>query len=294
MATYDDQDRLLTYGGTTYTYTANGELATTTSGGRVTSYSYDVLGNLLSVALPGGTQIAYVIDGQNRRIGKKVGGTLVQGFLYQNPLQPSVELDGSNNIVSRFVYGSRANAPEYMLKAGVTYRIISDHLGSPRFVVDVSTGAIAQRMDYDEFGNVLVDTNPGFQPFGFAGGLYDQDTQLTRFGARDYDAALGRWTSKDPVLFDPTLVASGDTNLYMYVLNDPINQSDPNGLGCLTDWAWDKLKKWAKKQAPTVACEQEKNACMLNIDPEKNDYNDIGPDIKKCYDAYQKCLSEVK
>ena len=37
-------------------------------------------------------------------------------------------------------------------------------------------GAIAQRLDYDEFGNVLADTNPGFQPFGFAGGLYDRDT----------------------------------------------------------------------------------------------------------------------
>jgi hypothetical protein len=27
----------------------------------------------------------------------------------------------------------------------------------------------------DEFGNVLADSNPGFQPFGFAGGLYDAD-----------------------------------------------------------------------------------------------------------------------
>ncbi len=43
------------------------------------------------------------------------------------------------------------------------------------------------RLDYDEFGRVLLDTNPGFQPFGFAGGHYDPDTQLVRFGARDYD-----------------------------------------------------------------------------------------------------------
>jgi len=32
---------------------------------------------------------------------------------------------------------------------------------------------VAQRLDYDEFGVVLMDTNPGFQPFGFAGGIYD-------------------------------------------------------------------------------------------------------------------------
>jgi RHS repeat-associated protein len=64
-------------------------------------------------------------------------------------------------------------------------------------------------MDYDEFGRVLLDTNPGFQPFGFAGGLYDPDTGLIRFGARDYDAEVGRWTAKDPLLFD-----GGDTNPY--------------------------------------------------------------------------------
>jgi uncharacterized protein RhaS with RHS repeats len=63
-----------------------------------------------------------------------------------------------------------------MMKGGSTYRILADSLGSPRLVIDASTGAIARRMDYDEFGTVVLDTNPGFQPFGFAGGLYDRDT----------------------------------------------------------------------------------------------------------------------
>jgi len=40
-----------------------------------------------------------------------------------------------------------------------------------RLVVNTSDGTVAQRTDYDEFGVVLVDTSPGFQPFGFAGGL---------------------------------------------------------------------------------------------------------------------------
>jgi RHS repeat-associated protein len=113
----------------------------------------------------------------------------------------------------------------------VTYRIFTDHLGSPRRVVNTADGSIVQQMEYNEFGNVVEDTNPGFQPFGFAGGLYDRDTGLVRFGARDYDAETGRWTAKDPILF-----AGGDTNLYTYVVSDPVNLTDFEGL----DWQdWD-------------------------------------------------------
>lgn len=184
-----------------------------------------MLGNLRSVTLPDGTQIDYVIDGKNRRIGKKVNGSLVQGFLYADQLKPVAELDDSNNVVSRFVYGSRVTVPDYMIKGGSTYRIITDQLGSPRLIIDVNTGAVAERLDNDEFGFVLNDTNPGFQPFGFGGGIYDSQTKLVRFGLRDYDAEIGRWTSKDLVLF-----LGGDTNLFSYVLNDPINSTDPKGL----------------------------------------------------------------
>lgn len=223
--TYDDQDRLLIYGTDSYTYTDNGELYTKVDADGTTIYTYDVLGNLTQVILPDGTQIDYIIDGQNRRVGKKVNGTLAQGFLYQDQLNPIVELDGSNNIVSRFVYGTKANVPDYMIKSGVTYRIISDHLGSPRLVINTSDGSIAQQISYDDFGNITSDSNPGFQPFGFAGGLYDTQTRLVRFGARDYDAEVGRWTAKDPILFN-----GGDTNLYGYVMNDPVNWIDSLGL----------------------------------------------------------------
>jgi RHS repeat-associated protein len=223
--TYDDQDRLIQYGSTTYTYTANGELQTRTTGAQTTTYQYDELGNLVQANLPNGTVIDYIMDGSNRRIVRKVNGALVQGFLYQGALSPIAELDGANNIVSRFVYATHINVPDYMIKGGNTYRIITDHLGSPRLVIDSATGVIAQRMDYDEFGKVITDTNPGFQPFGFAGGMYDRDTGLVRFGARDYDAETGRWTAKDPIK-----IAGGDTNLYRYVGNNPMNYIDSMGL----------------------------------------------------------------
>ena len=111
-----------------------------------------------------------------------------------------------------------------MFREGKQYLIISDHLGSVRQVIDTQTGEIVQQLDYDAWGRVTEDSRPGFQPFGFAGGLHDPDTQLTRFGARDYDAETGRWTAKDPILFD-----GGDSNLYGYVLQDPVNLIDRSG-----------------------------------------------------------------
>nr|WP_249218470.1 RHS repeat-associated core domain-containing protein [Nitrospina sp. Nb-3] len=224
-AVYDDQDRLVSTNTATYTYTDNGELLTKTEGGQTTTYNYDVLGNLISVQLPSGNLIEYVVDGRNRRIGKKVDRVLERAWLYKDSLNPIAELDGSGNVVSRFVYASRGNVPDYVIQGGVAYRIVSDHLGSPRLVIDTGTGAVVQTMDYDAWGNVLVDTNPGFQPFGFAGGLYDADTKLVRFGARDYDPQTGRWTSKDPIDFN-----GGDPNLFGYLQNDPINFVDPLGI----------------------------------------------------------------
>ncbi|MCB0088890.1 MAG: hypothetical protein KDE54_13330, partial [Caldilineaceae bacterium] len=222
--TYDAQDRLLRYGAATYSYNAAGDLTSKNVNGQSTTYVYDEVGNLTSVTLTDGRVISYVIDGNNRRIGKSINGAPVQGFLYQDQLRIVAELDGSNNVVSRFVYADSSNVPAYMVRGGVTYGLISDHLGSVRLVVNADTGAVVQRLDYNAFGVVLNDTNPGFQPFGFAGGLYDADTGLTRFGRRDYDAETGRWTTKDPLGF-----AGGDTNLYLYVGGDPVNLKDQGG-----------------------------------------------------------------
>jgi YD repeat-containing protein len=183
----DAQDRLLTYGALSFTYQDDGALQTRTdtATGATTLYGYDPLGNLRQVTLADGTAIEYLVDGLGRRIGKKVNGALVRRWLYRDALQTAAELDASGAVVARFIYGERVNVPEVMIKGGTTYRLVTDHVGSLRLVVDAATGVIAQRMDYDEFGRVVLDTSPGLQPFGFAGGLYDPDTGLVRFGARD-------------------------------------------------------------------------------------------------------------
>jgi len=85
---------------------------------------------------------------------------------------------------------------------------------------------VVKAIEYDAYGNVISDSNPGFEiPFGFAGGLKDADTGLIRFGYRDYDPTTGRWTARDPIGF-----AGGDTNLYGYVLGSPNQLTDANGL----------------------------------------------------------------
>ena len=132
--------------------------------------------------------------------------------MYGNQVEPIAELDGSGQVVSRFVYGGGGHVPEYMIRNGMLYRYVVDHLGSVLAVVDANTGVVAQQMSYDSWGRVLGDTNPGFQPFVFAGGLWDRETGLVRFGARDYDPELGRWTAKDPIGFE-----GGQATLYIYV-----------------------------------------------------------------------------
>ena len=94
----------------------------------------------------------------------------------------------------------------------------------------LQTGETHQEIVYDYGQSALGTTN---QPFGFAGGLYDPDTGLVRFGARDYDAETGRWTARDPILF-----GGGQANLYVYVGNDPINSVDPTGLDWYDDVNW--------------------------------------------------------
>ena len=226
-ATVDAQDRLLTYGTCTYQYTDNGELShkTDTATSAVTTYQYDSFSNLRHVSLPDGRAIDYQIDGRNRRIGKSINGVAVQGLIYINDLEPVAETDPDGNRIATFIYADRANTPSYLLKGGNVYRVIADHLGSVRLVINVADGSIAQRLDYDAWGQVLLDTNPGFQPFGFAGGIYDRDTGLVRFGARDYDSEVGRWTNKDPIGF-----GGGDVNIYSYLGNEPIRYIDPFGL----------------------------------------------------------------
>ncbi len=235
-ATYDVQDRLGTYAGAVFNWSPNGWMRSRTAAGQTTTYTYDLRGVLVSAGLPGGQTIDYVNDPAGQRTGRKVNGVLQKGWLW-NGFRPVAELDSSSSVTARFVYGADGLTPSYVIKGAETYRLLSDERGSVRFVIRVSDGTVAQQIDYDEFGRVLLDTAPGFQPFGYAGGLYDPDTGLVRFGARDYSAETGQWLGRDPVGF-----AGGSLSLYAYVKNDPINAVDPLGAGPFGNWAWSNGK----------------------------------------------------
>ena len=79
----------------------------------------------------------------NTELGRQIVEDAKRYVLYswsvQNAVNPIAELGTSNTVVRRFVYATKFNAPDYMIRDGVAYRILSDHLGSPRLVVD--TGA---------------------------------------------------------------------------------------------------------------------------------------------------------
>jgi RHS repeat-associated protein len=247
FGTYDAQDRLVTFappeGGISWglTYTNNGDLLDKGNGTLGYQFGYDLSSNLRYVQLTGGVAsgVDYLIDGANRRIGRAVtssGTTVMDGLLYDEQGRVVAELDGSNNVLSTFVYGLKGNVPDYMVRGGVTYRIVSDWRGSVRLVLNTTetgSAAVVQQLDYDEWGNVtgLVDpictqggTTLCLQPFGFAGGVFDVTTGVARFGARDYDSQMRRWTQKDPIRM------GGGINVYKYSGDDPINRADPTGL----------------------------------------------------------------
>ena len=221
--TYSDEDHLLTAGTATYQYDLDGFLTAKTIGTETTSYTYSSRGELLNVTLPNVTFIEYVHDPLGNRIAKKVNGTVTEKYLWKGLTQLLAVYDGSDNLLVRFEYAD-GRMPVAMTQGGTTYYMSYDQVGSVRIVAD-SSGNVVKKINYDSFGNIINDTEPTFEiPFGFSGGLKDRDTGLVRFGYRDYDPDVGRWTAKDPIGF-----AGGDTDLYGYVLNNPVNLIDPLG-----------------------------------------------------------------
>ncbi len=107
--------------------------------------------------------------------------------------------------------------------AGVYYDL-TDWQGSVQVVID-STGAIKDALVYDAFGNITYESNSYYRGwYAWTGRQLDGETGLQYNNARWYDSTTGNWITQDPLGFD-----AGDSNLYRYANNAPMNGTDPSG-----------------------------------------------------------------
>lgn len=219
---FDAADRLISVGGQPTMHDACGNLTGIGEAGEVRSYRFDGLGRMVGSG-DAHHEVTHVLDAVGRPIRSTGSGAPVR--MLWDGARLAATLDEQSNVDMRFVDSGASNCPEALIRGGVEYLLVTDHLGSVRVVVDAQGGEPVQTIEYDALGRPTVNTAPGWQPFGFASGLHDPVGGLVRFQARTYDPFVGRFLSRDPLGF-----AGGQVNLYQYALGDPINNVDPTGL----------------------------------------------------------------
>jgi RHS repeat-associated protein len=131
--------------------------------------------------------------------------------------------DGSTTSQTVYTHGPNIDEPLAIERDGSYAYYHADGLGSVVSITDPSRNVL-QTYTYDAFGSIVPST-PFRNSFTYTGREYDEETGLYFYRARYYDPRLGRFLNVDPIGFD-----GGDTNLYAYVGNNPVNRTDPKGL----------------------------------------------------------------
>ena len=167
-----------------------------------------------------------------RMVSRTVGGE-TRSYCYDGD-RVIAEYDGSGTLLRRYVYGpgidERIAVVDYEF-TDIAYLYHHDGLGSVRALSDY-TREIHERYDYTVFGEPTISDANGDpltesaygNPYMFTGRRYDPNTGLYNYRARWYQAEIGRFIQPDPIRYED------DYNLYRYVVNNPINKSDPLGL----------------------------------------------------------------
>ena len=165
---------------------------------------------------------------------------MVEAYRWLDPLRLEEFFDGQR--WWRLAYDSERPGRGSRTPIGVTncedsYFLLCDQVGTP-LALATTDGHVVQTMQYDSFGNLLqVRGDVVRLPIGFAGGLFDADTGLTRFVWRDYDADTGRFTALDPMG-----AKGGDKDWYGYCVDDPVNRVDVWGLWSLFGFGGEEQK----------------------------------------------------
>jgi RHS repeat-associated protein len=221
---YDAANELLNVNAATYTYDLNGNRIQKTDGSTGTAYTYDDENRLIRVEITGVTTtvITYAYDPFGRRIEKNVNGTITR-YLYDRQAV-ILEYNQAGTVQARYTHGPGIDEPLAMEKDSLMYYYHADGLGSIIALTNTS-GGVAQRYNYDAFGNITSGAPTVTQPYTYTAREYDPETGLYFYRARYYDPKAGRFLTRDPIGFD-----GGDYNLYAYVSNNPVNKIDPVGL----------------------------------------------------------------
>ncbi|MEV6522854.1 ricin-type beta-trefoil lectin domain protein [Longispora sp. NPDC051575] len=180
------------------------------------TYTWNDLGKLSRVAVAAGPTTDFVYDADDRRILRKdsTGTTVYLG---------STELHA--NTPASAATAVRTYPGAVRTTAGGLSWIVADHHGTSQTSIKASDLTVTRRRT-DPFGGARGTAVTWPTQRGFVDGVNDPDTGLVHIGARDYDPALGRFVSVDP-LFD-----AGDPqswNGYAYANNAPATTSDPSG-----------------------------------------------------------------
>ena len=215
----DAQDRLVSVAGQTVAYDPAGNL-TSIGDGQVRQLGWNGFGQLTSTTNGRGATTDFHLDPLGRPV--QIAGAQRTRLVWDGD-RVAATLDDADNIDIRFLdTREHGSAPQAMVRDGHEYLLVRDHVGSVRVVVEAMSGKVVQSLTFDPLGRTLSDTNPGFQPFGFAGGLTDPTSGLIRFGHRVYDPFVGRYLSPDPDM-------AGVVNRYQFCGGDPVNGFTPSG-----------------------------------------------------------------
>jgi RHS repeat-associated protein len=188
----------------------------------IETFAYDELDRVTSI-----TQSGDVFD---RRIGKSVDSNgdgvaeKVERFVLDGD-HIALTFDGDGNQTERFLHGARIDEVIAQENAsGEVLWALTDNLGSVRVLLD-NDGNVVNQITYDAFGNITVESNPDVNfRFGYTGRELDSETGLYYYRSRYYDPAVGQFINEDTIGF-----AGGDSNLYRYTFNSPLNYRDPDG-----------------------------------------------------------------
>ena len=176
---------------TAFEYGKNGLLAVRRGPGGTTRYHHGPDGRMAMAELADGRLVEYRHDGRGRLELRLVDGDPVTLFRWREDGRLAGFGDGRREW--EFNYAGNERLPRSAVVNGVGFTLDYDQTGSLKVVVN-ENGTVVKAVQYDPFGVRMWDSNPGlFLPLGYAGGIDDPDTGLTRFGDRDYDPDTGCW-----------------------------------------------------------------------------------------------------